>query len=95
MDTIRAKQIEIAGLPAFAADSELARRAGALFGRVGETASRGGDADTNGAIVGALLGARDGVDAIPRAWVDRVLAAKQRGSDAWVRRTTRGTSSRC
>ena len=48
-----------------------------------DTASRGGDADTNGAIVGALLGARDGVDAIPRAWLDRVLAAKQRGSDAW------------
>lgn len=48
-----------------------------------DTASRGGDADTNGAIVGALLGARDGVDAIPRAWLDRVLGAKQRGSDAW------------
>lgn len=48
-----------------------------------DTASRGGDADTNGAIVGALLGARDGVDAIPRAWLDRVLAAKQRGSDTW------------
>lgn len=48
-----------------------------------DTASRGGDADTNGAIVGALLGARDGVDAIPRPWLDRVLAAKQRGSDAW------------
>lgn len=48
-----------------------------------DTASRGGDADTNGAIVGALLGARDGVDAIPRAWIERVLAAKQRGSDAW------------
>lgn len=48
-----------------------------------DTASRGGDADTNGAIVGALLGARDGVDAIPRAWLDRVLGARQRGSDAW------------
>lgn len=48
-----------------------------------DTASRGGDADTNAAIVGALLGARDGVGAIPREWLDRVLGAKQRGSDAW------------
>jgi ADP-ribosylglycohydrolase len=48
-----------------------------------DTASRGGDADTNGAIVGALLGARDGVDAIPRAWLDRVLGATQRGTETW------------
>ncbi len=48
-----------------------------------DVASRGGDADTNGAIVGALLGARFGETAIPEAWRLRVLAAKQRGSDAW------------
>jgi ADP-ribosyl-[dinitrogen reductase] hydrolase len=48
-----------------------------------DTASRGGDADTNAAIVGALLGARDGVDAIPRPWLDRVLGAKQRGNATW------------
>jgi ADP-ribosyl-[dinitrogen reductase] hydrolase len=36
-----------------------------------DVASRGGDADTNAAIVGALLGARDGARAIPRAWIDR------------------------
>ena len=29
---------------------------------------QGGDTDTNGAIVGALLGARDGVSAIPKEW---------------------------
>jgi ADP-ribosylglycohydrolase len=38
-------------------------------------ANRGGDADTNAAIVGALVGALHGVDAIPRAWRDRVMAA--------------------
>lgn len=49
-----------------------------------DVASRGGDSDTNGAIVGALLGARDGLSAIPPAWVDRVLAATQPGSAAWA-----------
>jgi ADP-ribosylglycohydrolase len=42
-----------------------------------DTANRGGDADTNGAIVGALLGARDGEEAIPGAWRRRVLEALQ------------------
>lgn len=42
---------------------------------------QGGDTDTNGAIVGALLGARDGVAAIPKEWRecvahgDRILQA--------------------
>lgn len=49
-----------------------------------DVASRGGDADTNGAIVGALLGARDGAAAIPEAWIERVLAATQPGSAAWA-----------
>ena len=31
-----------------------------------------GDADTNAAIAGALLGARDGLAALPRRWVERV-----------------------
>lgn len=48
-----------------------------------DVASRGGDADTNGAVVGALLGARDGVSAIPEAWRIRVLSARQNGSAAW------------
>ncbi len=48
-----------------------------------DVASRGGDADTNAAIVGALLGARDGASAIPEAWRLRVLSARQPGSDAW------------
>ncbi len=49
-----------------------------------DIASRGGDADTNAAIAGALLGARDGVRAIPREWIDRVLAVTQPGPAEWA-----------
>lgn len=34
--------------------------------------ARGGDTDTNGCIVGALLGARFGVSAIPQHWIAAV-----------------------
>ena len=37
-----------------------------------EVIEAGGDTDTNGAAVGAVLGARFGLDAIPRRWRDRV-----------------------
>jgi ADP-ribosylglycohydrolase len=40
-----------------------------------DVVNRGGDADTNGAIAGAVLGARHGADAIPAAWRERVLGA--------------------
>ena len=40
-----------------------------------DIANRGGDADTNAAITGALLGARLGVDSIPSAWCGAVAAA--------------------
>ncbi len=33
-----------------------------------------GDADTNGAVAGALLGARFGARDIPRSWLDALLA---------------------
>ena len=49
-----------------------------------DIASRGGDADTNAAIAGALLGARDGASAIPAAWRDRVLGATQKGPREWA-----------
>ena len=32
----------------------------------------GGDTDTNGAISGGLLGARDGIDAIPERWLNKL-----------------------
>ncbi len=34
--------------------------------------SLGGDTDTNAAVAGALLGARDGVDGLPTDWLDRL-----------------------
>lgn len=33
----------------------------------------GGDTDTNGAVAGALLGARDGAAALPPSWLDRLV----------------------
>lgn len=49
-----------------------------------DVASRGGDSDTNAAIAGALLGARDGASTIPTAWTERVLAVTQPGPPAWA-----------
>ncbi len=49
-----------------------------------DVASRGGDADTNAAIVGALVGARDGVSQIPSAWIERVLGVTQPGPAEWA-----------
>lgn len=40
------------------------------------TVMLGGDTDTNGAIVGALVGARDGMSAIPEAWRGAVLRCR-------------------
>ncbi|MDP2494440.1 ADP-ribosylglycohydrolase family protein [Shimia thalassica] len=40
------------------------------------TVAKGGDTDTNGAICGALLGAAQGVDAIPVQWRDAVLSCR-------------------
>lgn len=44
-----------------------------------DVVNRGGDSDTNGAIAGALLGARFGASAIPAAWRNAVLGALQDG----------------
>lgn len=43
-----------------------------------ETCRHGGDTDTNAAIAGVLVGARDGFDAFPRSWIETVNAC---GSD--------------
>ena len=51
-----------------------------------DTVNRGGDADTNGAIVGALLGARDGASAIPEAWLNTVMTCNP-AMQVWYKRT--------
>lgn len=43
---------------------------------VRDAANRGGDADTNAAIVGALVGARVGVAGVPAPWIERVRTAR-------------------
>jgi ADP-ribosylglycohydrolase len=59
---------------------ELAHAAGFEDGLV-DVVNRGGDADTNGAIAGALLGARFGEGGIPARWRESVLGAL-RGEDS-------------
>jgi len=49
-----------------------------------DTVNRGGDADTNGAIVGALLGARFGAKAIPAVWQSTVMEALAGQSGPWA-----------
>lgn len=48
------------------------------------TVLQGGDTDTNAAIVGALLGARDGVAAIPETWLHAVQNAKPTRRPEWL-----------
>jgi ADP-ribosyl-[dinitrogen reductase] hydrolase len=42
----------------------------------------GGDTDTNAAVAGALLGARDGVDGLPRGWLERLREADEIRAEA-------------
>lgn len=49
-----------------------AARGGGFEESLVRTVGRGGDTDTNAAIVGAFLGAVHGVDGIPRRWIDAV-----------------------
>ena len=48
----------------------------------------GGDTDTNGAVAGAVLGARFGLDAIPKRWRDRVatLREEREAMELWADR---------
>ena len=52
----------------------------ALARVIGLTVGKGGDTDTNAAITGALLGAADGLGAIPPRWVMPVQACRPHGS---------------
>ncbi len=51
-----------------------------------DTVMRGGDADTNAAICGALLGAVYGLESIPARWVDRIPNCRPKAGDPRVRR---------
>ena len=44
--------------------------------------SLGGDTDTNGAVAGALLGAREGVAALPSEWLSKLVQGDEIGSEA-------------
>ena len=50
-------------------------RGGDFETEVRRVVSLGGDADTNAAVAGALLGARDGVVGLPGAWLERLVDA--------------------
>lgn len=52
-----------------------------------DVVNRGGDADTNGAIAGALLGAVHGEHAIPSRWRNLVLHALQHAPSSALRHT--------
>ncbi|HTK56923.1 MAG TPA: ADP-ribosylglycohydrolase family protein, partial [Gemmatimonadales bacterium] len=45
-------------------------------------ANAGGDTDTNAAVAGGLLGARDGETAVPTRWVKEVAQAERLGEIA-------------
>jgi ADP-ribosyl-[dinitrogen reductase] hydrolase len=47
-------------------------RGGDVETELGRVVSLGGDADTNAAVAGALVGARDGVEVLPSLWLDRL-----------------------
>jgi ADP-ribosyl-[dinitrogen reductase] hydrolase len=48
-------------------------RGGDVETELRRVASLGGDTDTNAAVAGALLGARDGPDGLPSPWLDRLV----------------------
>jgi ADP-ribosyl-[dinitrogen reductase] hydrolase len=56
-------------------------RAGPFDDEVRRIVAMGGDTDTNGAVAGALIGARDGIAGLPDAWMHRLV-----GRDAIARK---------
>ena len=65
-----------------------ARRAADFEEALIAVVNAGGDTDTNGAVAGAVLGARFGLDAIPKRWRDRVtrLRADRAAMEEWADR---------
>jgi ADP-ribosylglycohydrolase len=48
------------------------QQTGSLEATLLQTVNAGGDTDTNGADAGAVLGARDGIGAIPPRWLENI-----------------------
>ena len=65
-----------------------ARRAADFEEALVAVVNAGGDTDTNGAVAGAVLGARFGLDAIPRRWRDQVarLRVDREAMELWADR---------
>lgn len=65
-----------------------ARRASDFEEALIAVVNAGGDTDTNGAVAGAVLGARFGLEAIPTRWRDRVakLRADREAMELWADR---------
>lgn len=61
-------------------------RAESLEEAVVDTVMRGGDTDTNAAICGALLGAVQGRDAVPKQWVEAILECRPSPNNPKARR---------
>lgn len=57
-------------------------REGDLETEVRRVVSLGGDTDTNGAVAGALLGARDGVDGLPVEWLAKLAQRDETEAEA-------------
>src|SRR5437870_11735460 len=57
-------------------------------------AEAGGDTDTNAAVAGALLGARDGEACLPPRWLDQLGRASARGVSELAERLITGASGR-
>lgn len=67
-----------------------ARRAADFEAALIAVVNAGGDTDTNGAVAGAVLGARFGLEAIPRRWRDQMakLRADRTAMEVWADRLT-------
>jgi ADP-ribosyl-[dinitrogen reductase] hydrolase len=65
---------------AAAAALQAVLRGGTYQRELTEVVRLGGDTDTNAAVAGALIGARDGVSGLPRMWLERLQGRQTIGS---------------
>jgi ADP-ribosyl-[dinitrogen reductase] hydrolase len=57
-------------------------RGGSFEAELRRVVSLGGDTDTNAAVAGALIGARDGATALPPGWLERLEGRKEIAAEA-------------